>query len=47
MPHEKLINYIMARIDRLTRTPLKTGVNPGAQEGLAVTAPLVAPVVLI
>jgi hypothetical protein len=33
--------------DRVTRTPLKTGLNPGAPEGRAVPAPLVAPVVLI
>jgi len=33
--------------DRLTRTPLKTGVNPGAPERKVVPAPLVAPVVLI
>jgi hypothetical protein len=32
--------------DRVTRTPLKTGLNPGAPEGWAVPAPLVAPVVL-
>jgi hypothetical protein len=32
--------------DRVTRTPLKPGVNSGASEGLAVSAPLVAPVVL-
>ena len=33
--------------DRVTRTPLKLGVNSGAPEGLAVPAPLEAPVVLI
>ena len=33
--------------DRVTRTPLKTGVNSDATEGLAVPAPLVVPVVLI
>ena len=33
--------------DRVTRTPLKIGVNSDATEGLAVPAPLVAPVVLI
>ena len=33
--------------NQVTRTPLKTGVNSGAPEGLAVPAPLVAPVVLI
>jgi hypothetical protein len=32
--------------DRVTRTPLKTGVNSGAPEGYAVPAPLVAPVVI-
>jgi predicted choloylglycine hydrolase len=32
---------------RATRTPLHTGVNSGAQEGLAVSAPLVTPVVLM
>jgi len=31
--------------DRATRTPLKTGVNLGAPEGLAVPAPLVIPIV--
>ena len=33
--------------DQVTRTPLKSGVNSGAPEELAVPAPLVAPVVLI
>ena len=33
--------------DRITRTPLKTWVNSGAPEGLAVPVPVVAPVVLI
>ena len=33
--------------DRVTRTPLITGVDSGAPEMLAVSAPLVAPVVLI
>ena len=33
--------------DRVTRTPLRHGVNSGAPEGLAVPAPLVAPVMLI
>ena len=33
--------------DRVTGTPLKPRVNSGAPEGLAVPAPLVAPVVLI
>ena len=33
--------------DRVTRTPLKPGVNSGAPEGKAVPAPLVTPVVLI
>ena len=33
--------------DRITRTPLKQGVNSGAPERLAVPTPLVAPVVLI
>ena len=32
---------------RVTRIPLKTGVNSGAPEGSADPAPLVAPVVLI
>ena len=32
--------------DRVTRTPLKTGVNSGAPEGYSVPAPLVSPVVL-
>jgi len=31
--------------DRVTRTPIKTGVNSGAPEGGVVRAPLVAPVV--
>ena len=33
--------------DGITWTPLKPGVNSGAPEELAVSAPLVAPVVLI
>jgi ribosomal protein L21E len=33
--------------DRVTRTPLKPGVNSGAPEGWAVPAPLVVSVVLI
>ena len=33
--------------DRATRTHLKTGVNSGAPEMLAVSAPHVAPVVLL
>jgi len=33
--------------DRVTRTPLKPRVNSGAPEGWAVSAPLMAPVVLI
>jgi hypothetical protein len=33
--------------DRVTLTPLKTGMNSGAPEGWVVPAPLVAPVVLI
>ena len=33
--------------DRVTRTPLKAGVNLCVLEGLIVPAPLVAPVVLI
>jgi hypothetical protein len=33
--------------DRVTRTPLKTGVNSGGPEGWGVPTPLVAPVVLI
>jgi hypothetical protein len=33
--------------DRVTRAPLKPGVNWGAPEGKAVPVPLVAPVVLI
>ena len=33
--------------DRVTRTPLKTGVNPGALKGSAVPPPLVAPVMVI
>ena len=33
--------------DRVTQTPLKIGVNSCAQEGWAVSAPLVTPVVLI
>jgi len=32
--------------DRVTRTPLKQGLNSGASEGLTVPAPLVAPVML-
>ena len=33
--------------DRATRTPLKIGVNSGDQDGSAVPAPPVAPVVLL
>jgi hypothetical protein len=33
--------------DRVTRNPLKPGVNSGAPEGWTVPAPLVAPVVVI
>ena len=33
--------------DRVTRIPLKPGVNLGSPKGKAVPAPLVAPVVLI
>ena len=33
--------------DRVTRTPLKPGMNSGATEEKAVTAPLVTPVGLI
>jgi hypothetical protein len=33
--------------DRVTRTPLKPGVNSGVPEGWVIPAPLVAPVVLI
>ena len=33
--------------DRATRPPLKTGVNAGAPEGLAVPAPHVTPIVLL
>jgi len=33
--------------DRLTQTPPKLKVNSGAPEGTTVTAPLVAPVVLL
>jgi hypothetical protein len=32
---------------RAIRTPLKPGVNSGAPEGIAVSAPLVTPVVLL
>ena len=33
--------------DRITQTPLKTGVDAGNKEGWAVPVPLVAPVLLI
>ena len=33
--------------DRVTRTPLKPGVNSGVPEGSTVPAPLVTPVMLI
>ena len=33
--------------DRITRTPLKTGMNSGAPEGYVVPAPLLASVVLL
>ncbi len=37
--------YIYKTKDRVTRTPLKTGVNSGAPEREAVPAPLVALVI--
>ena len=39
--------YTHINKDRVTRTPLKPGVNSGAPEELTVPAPLVTPVVLI
>jgi hypothetical protein len=33
--------------DRATRTPLKSGINPGAPGGLTVPVPLVTPIVLL
>jgi hypothetical protein len=44
---ERSTNHTHKTKDRVTRTPLKTGVNSAASEGCAVPAPLVVPVVLI
>jgi hypothetical protein len=33
--------------DRVTRTPLKPGVNSGAPEGFAIPAPLMTPIQVI
>ena len=44
---ERSTNYTHKTKDRVTRTPLKTGVNLAASEGYEVPAPLVVPVVLI
>jgi hypothetical protein len=41
------INITHKTKDRVTRAPLKTGVNSGAPEEWAVPAPLVTPFVLI
>ena len=40
-------NTTQKAIDSATRNPLYTEMNSGAPEGLAVSAPLVAPVVLL
>ena len=42
-----LQNITQKTNDRTTRTPLKTGVNSCAPEGLAVHSPNMAPVVLL
>ena len=42
-----LQNITLKTEDRGTRTPLKTWVNSGAPEGLAASAQLVAPVMLL
>jgi len=47
MPKQRFTKYTHKTKDRVTRTPLKTGVNSGAPEGKVVPAPLVAPVMLI
>ena len=39
--------HIYKTKDRVTGTPLKTGVNPGAPERLAVPVPRVIPVMLL
>ena len=44
---QRSTKYTHKTKDRVTRIPLKTGVNSGATEGNAVPAPLVAPVMLI
>ena len=42
-----LQNTTQKTIDWTTRTPLKPGMNTGALEGLATSAPLMTPVVLL
>ena len=44
---QRSTKHIYKTKDRVTRTPLKPGVNSGDPEGSAVPAPLVTPVVLI
>ena len=45
--HNDLQNITQKTKDRSTRTPLTPGMNPGASEELAVSAPLVALVLLL
>jgi hypothetical protein len=47
MAKQRSIKQTLKTKDRVTRTPLRPGVNSGASEGQAVPALLVAPVVLI
>ena len=44
---QRSIKHTYTAKGRVTRVPLKTGVNKGAPEGSVYPAPLVAPVVLI
>jgi hypothetical protein len=45
--NKDLQNIIQKTEDRETRTPLKAGVKSCAPQGLAVSAPHVAPIVLL
>ena len=47
MDKQGFIKHTQKTKDRVTRTPLKPGVNLCAPEGWPVPAPLVTPVVLI
>ena len=47
MTNNDLQNITHKTRDRVTQTPLKTGVNSGAPEGSTVPAPLMTPVMFI